>query len=447
MSSHSSTLPACTNTQRQGARVSPWRSIALRRIGRADPKTTNELTERGRAIERLRESTGATQRRCFDQMTAAASLFEFPPLTTLTLVRDDTETALSDAERLVVENRHDEAVERLETLWEDVRGDAALALRQRLALSWSAMYLARLEESAELLAHADKIAQSSRFDAGDRAEVLYRRGCVALKRADVAEATSFFTRALDLNEHAPRPRPLLAAQAHEWRSRCHQFRRDWDAAARDAERSLELATRAGDEPSQAHALFQASCISERRREWLVARFYAERALELYRKHGDTLATARVLNNLGGIDFLLGDVPSAEQHLAAAVETASAAGSDVDLAQAVNTLAHVYLRTGRPAEARVRAERAVELLTGRTDFRDELGNAQLVVARSLAAEGEPALAVTWIDEAERTFETLGSASHLAAAWLVRGDLARETGDLETAARLFRRAADSLQDIHL
>jgi len=90
MSSHSSTLPACTNTQRQGARVSPWRSIALRRIGRADPKTTNELTARGRAIERLLESTGATPRRCFDQMTAAASLFEFPPLTTLTLVRDDT---------------------------------------------------------------------------------------------------------------------------------------------------------------------------------------------------------------------------------------------------------------------------------------------------------------------------------------------------------------------
>jgi len=131
----------------------------------------------------------------------------------------------------------------------------------------------------------------------------------------------------------------------------------------------------------------------------------------------------------------------------AAVTASAAGSDADLAQAVNTLAHVYLRTGRPAEARVRAQRAVELLSGRTDFRDELGNAQLVVARSLAAEGEHALAATWIDGAERTFGALGSTSHLAAAWLARGDLARETGDLETAADLYRRSADSLQDVHL
>lgn len=368
-------------------------------------------------------------------------------MTTLTLVRDDAAAALSRAERLVAENRHEEAAESLEALWADVRGDAPLALRQRLALSWAEMYRGRLGEAAELLAHAEGIVQSPRFDAADRAEVLYRRGCVALKSADVPEATSLFTLALELNEHAPQPRTLLGAHAYEWRSRCHQFRRDWDAAAGDAERSLELATRAGDEPSQAHALFQASCIAERRRDWLVARFHAERALELYRMHGDVLASARVLNNLGGIDFLLGDVASAEHHLAEAVETASAAGSDADLAQAVNTLAHVYLRTGRPAEARIRAQRAVELLTPRADFRDELGNAQLVVARSLAAEGEHMLAADWIDGAEHTFQALGSTSHLAAAWLARGDLARETGDLEAAADLYRRAADSLQDVHL
>ncbi len=183
---------------------------------------------------------------------------------------------------------------------------------------------------------------------------------------------------------------------------------------RDAEWSLKLATRAGDEPAQAHALFQASCIAERRKDWLVARFYGERALELYRKHDDTLATAKILNNLGGIDFLLGDVAAAEENLIDAAETAAKAGSDPDLAQAVNTLAHVLLKTGRPVEARVRAERAVELLTGRIDFRDELGNAQLVVARSLAAEGDHALAVEWIDAAEQHVR-LRSARRATSLW--------------------------------
>lgn len=378
---------------------------------------------------------------------AAVAQYELPPVTAPTSVPGDVERALSRAEALVARNRHDEAAPLLEGLWPDVRGSATLALKQRLALSWAQMYRGRLDEAAELLRHAEVIARSPSFDAADRAEVLYRQGCVELKRADVAGATALFTRALELNDNAPLPRPLLGAHAYEWRSRCHQFQRDWSAAARDAERSLELATLAADEPSQAHALFQASCIAERRREWLVARFHAERALELYRRHGDVLATARVLNNLGGIDFLLGNVSSAVQTLELAVQTASDARSDVDLAQAVNTLAHVHLRTGRPAEARVRAQRAVELLADRPDFRDELGNAQLVVARSLAAEGSHGLASDWIDDAERTFEELGSTSHLAAAWVARGDLARDLGDLETAADQYRRAADSLQDVHL
>ena len=379
-------------------------------------------------------------------MTAAASYVELPPVTTLTPVRDDLAAALANAELLVDEGRHDEAVEQLETLWPDLRSEVSLAFRHHLALSWSEMCRGELGSAAELLAYAQTIVKSSRFDACDRAELLYRRGCVAFKQGEVADATSLFTRALDLNEHAPRQRALLAANVYEWRSRCHQFARDWDAASRDTERSLEIATRVGDEPAQAHALFQAAAVAERRKSWLVARYYAERALELYRKHGDVLLTARILNNLGGVNFLLGDVVTAEANLLAAAETAADAGSDPDLAQAVNSLAQLLLRTGRPLEARVRADRAVELLAGRLDFRDELGNAQLVVARALAAEGDLALAVDWIDDAEHTFEALGSTSHLALAWLTRGDVARETGDLETAADLYRQAADSLQDVH-
>jgi tetratricopeptide (TPR) repeat protein len=379
-------------------------------------------------------------------MTAATSYIEPPPLTTLTLVRDDVAESLRNAELLVEEGRHTEAVVQLESLWQEVRGEVSLAFRHDLALAWSEMCLGELDSAAEHLAHAQTIVRSPHFDSCDRAELLYRRGCVAFKQGEVADATSLFTRALDLSEQAPRQRALLAANAYEWRSRCHQFGRDWDAASRDTERSLEIATRAGDEPAQAHALFQASAIAERRKSWLVARYYAERALELYRKQGDILLTARILNNLGGINFLLGDTVTAEANLLAAAETAAAAGSDPDLAQAVNSLAHLFLRTGRPLEARVRAERAVELLAGRLDFRDELGNAQLVVARALAAEGDLALAVEWIDDAEKTFQELGSTSHLALAWLTRGDVVRETGDIETAADLYRQAADSLQDVH-
>lgn len=368
-------------------------------------------------------------------MAAAATYFELPPVTNASLASDELAYALGVAEQLVENGRYAEAVPHLEALWDELRADVTLALRQRLALSWCELYRGDLDRAGELLAHAELIVRSPHFDAGQRAEVLYRRGCVAFKRADIAEATALFTRALDLNDNAPQPRPMLSANVYEWRSRCHQFRREWDAAGLDAERSLEIATAAGDELGQAHALFQVSLVAERRNAWLVARYYAERALELYRKHGETLAAARILNNLGGIDFLLGEFEEAERNLLAATRTAAEAGSDADLAQAVNSLAQVYLETGRPLDARVRAQRAVELLTGRVDFRDELGNAQLIVARSLASEGAHELALRWLEGAEQTFQELGSTSHLALVWVARGDLSRELGDVDGAADLY------------
>jgi tetratricopeptide (TPR) repeat protein len=376
---------------------------------------------------------------------AVAPTYELPPLTTLALVRDDLVADLERAEALVVANCHQEAVVQLETLWSEARDEAPLALRQRLALAWSELQLGHLDRAGELLAHAESIAQSARFDAADRAEVTFGQGCVAFQKNQVAEAITLLTRALEANEHAPRPRFLLASNAHEWRSRCYQARRDWDAAGRDAERALDLAARLGCELAQGRALFQASLIEARRRDLLLARMYGEQALELFRKQDNALATARILNNLGGIDMLLGAHAQAEELLIEAIATADGAGSAADLAQAVNSLALLYLRMGRHGDARVRAERAAELLTGRPDFLDELGNAQLTVARALAAEGDTARAGEWLDSADQTFNTLGSVSHRAAALVARGDLTRTLGDVDTAADYYRRAAESLQDV--
>ncbi len=380
-------------------------------------------------------------------MAAAHTIVDLPPVTTLSLVPDDFPAdALAGADALIGESRFDEAVELLDEAWPDVQAHPALALRHQLAQSWAEMYRGNLERAEGLLQRAQRIAQLPQFDAAVRADVLYHRGCVAFKQADIPGAIELYTRALETNEWAPQPRTLLAANVYEWRSRCHQFRRDWDAAARDAERALELAYEVGDELCQAHALFQVSLVAERRRDWLFARFNAERALALYERHGDTLSMARILNNLGGIEFLLGNVDEAEAYLLRATESASRAESDPDLAQAVNSLAQVYLRTGRPAEARARAQRAVEILAERTDFRDELGNAQLVVAESLSAEGDADGARDWVDAAEETFASIGSTSHLANTWIARGDIARTSSEIDAAATWYRRAATTLADVH-
>lgn len=378
-------------------------------------------------------------------MAAAASFSELPPVTALRLVSTDDST-LEAAESLLASYRYAEACDTLEELWADVRHDAGLALRQRLSLAWGRLYLGELDEAEQLLVHAESIAAQPRFDAAERAEVAFRQGCVAFQQSRIADATELLTRALEMNERGPRPHVPLGARAHEWRARCHIYRRDWDAARRDVERALELAAQSGDTEARAHALFQASIVAERQSQWLIARCYAEQALEHYRALGNRLCEARVLNNLGGIALLLGEADTAEASLLAAVETADAAHGEADFAQAVNSLAQVYLRTGRAAEARLRALRAVELLANRADFLDELGNAQLVVGSALQAEGETEHAAIWFADAEQTFERLGSTSHLATAWIAQADLARAEGDAEHAAELYRRAATALQDVH-
>jgi tetratricopeptide (TPR) repeat protein len=385
-------------------------------------------------------------------MSAAPHLYDEPPLRSpalpplTVLPGNDTEARLAAAESLTANNEHVAALDALAGLWDDVHDDAPLAFRHRLAAAWAEMYSGRLDEATALLAQADGISQSPHFDAADRAAVVYRRGCVELKRANVAEATSLFTRSLEINARSARPSLLVAAGVRNWRSRCYQLQRDWDAAARDAEASLELATDAGCARSRAHAMFQASLVAERQRQWLLARFHAEQALEIYRAHGDTLSAARILNNLGGIDFLLGDVDGAETSLLEAAATAAQAGSEPDIAQATSSLAQVYLRTGRTDAARTHAHAALDLLAGRTDFLEEIGNTQLVVAKSYAADQDVDAARTWLDHADRTFTQLDSTSHLAAVCVARGDLARTLGEEHEAGDYYRQAAESLQDFH-
>lgn len=405
-------------------------------------------------VEPNRESSAAAAIPMLEWMAAAAHFPEAPPLSApaygrpplTALPGGDVDRRLAEAERLAEGPEPHRALEQLPELWAEVRHEPALALRHRLAEAWALMYCNGLDRAAELLAHAEALASSPVFDARERADVLYRQGCLALKSARVAEATELYTRALDTNQRSPRPSDLLTTRALEWRARCYQLQRDWGAALRDAERSLELATSLGDEVAQAHALFQAANIVHRQGQHLLARCYGEQALELYRKHGDLRAVAQTLNNLGAFSFLLGDLPAAEALFEDAAMTASEAGSDADVAQAVSSLAQLYLRSSRPQDARVRAERAVSMLAGRTDYVYELGSAELIVAQALTVEGDAPSASAWLDRAEQSFTTLGSTSHLALAWVARGDLARALGDDATAADLYRRAAEALQDWH-
>jgi tetratricopeptide (TPR) repeat protein len=297
-----------------------------------------------------------------------------------------------------------------------------------------------------LLEHGRAIAEQSWFSDVERADALFRLGCCRVKQSRITTAVSLFTVALELCDRSGRPCDRLRAQILRWRSACYRRQREWEAARTDVERALELAESLGDRRTAADVFAQASLVAERSGDPLLARFYAEEARTIYSDSDDRLNVGRMLNNLGGLNFLLGHVDDAVANLKDAYRIAGELGSEVDAAQAISSLAQVNLRTGEAERAETQARRAIELLTARVDLTYELGNAQLVLGRALLDQNRLDEAEHALDAAEQSMGSLGSASHRAAAWMAQGDLAARRGDPDGAAALYRRAAESLQDFN-
>src|SRR3954471_17733432 len=356
----------------------------------------------------------------------------------------EVEAAITRAEAAVEGQQYDEALEALAGL-EFSPEARELEFRALLAEAWARMAGAELRPALELLVRARELAEQAGFSDVERAEVLYRMGVCRYKLTSINTAQTLLSEALDLADRSGDPCDRLRSHILEWRSRCSRRQRDFEAAREDIERALELAEGLDDTLTVAHVTFQASIVAERNGHWLRARSLAERAKELYEEHGDRINLGRMLNNLGGLNYLLGKSDDAVGHLKQAFAIALENGSDPDAAQAVSSLAQVHLGSSEYPLAEQQARHALELLGERPDFLDEIGNAQIVLGRALLEQGRLDEAETVFGQAEASLTQLSSASHAAVAWTAQGDLASRRGDMHSAAALYRRAAEALQDV--
>jgi tetratricopeptide (TPR) repeat protein len=346
------------------------------------------------------------------------------------------------AEEAVREKRYADAVDLTNGL-SRAPASPELHLRALFAESWARMYLGELRTALDRLERARVVCAGDAFGDVDRAQVLYRLGCCHYKLTHVDRALNDFTAALELADQSGASCDRLRANILHWRSRCYRRHRDWEAAREDIERALELAEAAGDDETVAHAHWQASLVAERNGNWPRARKHSERAKELYEAADDPVNVGRLLNNLGCLSFLLGHKEQAVAQLKDAFRIALEL-DDPAGAQAVASLAQVHLRSGELEPAEQQARHALELLEGRMDYLDEIGNTQLVLGRALLEQGRLDEAEQAFAQAEQSLSQLSSASHRAAAWTAQGDLALARGDDRRAGALFRQAAEALQD---
>ena len=352
---------------------------------------------------------------------------------------------VSQAEAAVAAREFDEALDclvRAGPLPDEA--DPMLALRALLVGASARSELGRIKEALALLDNARDLVEAPPFTDVDRASVLFHMGQCRYRLSSIMTAIALFSEALDLMRRSELIDDRLRSRIYRWRSRCYRRLSDWEAARADVETALDLSERLDDRAALAHGYFQASIIAERNGQWVLARSHAERAKSLYEEEEDRLNVGRLLNNLGGLTFLLGDPQKAEELLREAFEVALEVNSKPDAAQAVSSLAQVHLNTGQLELAEEQARQALSLLDGRVDFLDEQGNAQLVLGRALLQQRRLDEAGAALAASEATFEQLSLTSQRAAAWTAQAELNIERGDRDEALRLYRRAAETLQD---
>jgi tetratricopeptide (TPR) repeat protein len=360
--------------------------------------------------------------------------------------RARAETIVARADALSADHDYDAAIDEYARALPAVLATGVVELRVRVLSgdAWARARRGDIRPAIELLEQARSFVEGPEFSDVDRADLLFRLGVCRYLLSSVSTAVALFGEALTLAERSALPSDLLRANILTWRSRCYRRQRDYEAAREDVERALELADSMQDAKALGDAYFEASLIAERDGHWVLARSYAERAKAQYEELSDRLAVGRLLNNLGGLDFLLGKPEEAIDRLKEAFAIALELGDEHEAATAVSSLAQVHLRTGDLETAEEQARHALKLLDDREDRVDEIGNAQLVLGRALLEQERYEEAAAAFGEAEDAFDQLSSASHRAAAWIAQGDLAQRRGDDRRAAALYRRAAEVLQD---
>jgi tetratricopeptide (TPR) repeat protein len=361
--------------------------------------------------------------------------------------RGRVEATLTRAEALVEAHRYEEAVAEFEHVRPAVAATGAAELEARLLSgeAWARMHQGELREAMDLLSRARTVTEDEPFSDLDRAEILYRLGVCRYKLSSISTAIGLFNEAYTIAERSELPCDLLRSNILAYRSRCYRRQRDLEAAREDVERALELAQSIDDNSTMANVYVQASLVAERMGHWVLARNYAERAKAYYEELNDQRNLAGLLNNIGGLNLMLGKPEEAIEYLKSSYSTALDADSKEEAAQATGSLAAVHLEMNDFEQAERFARQALTLLEGRVDFLHEIGPSQLVLGRALMEQGRLDDAEEAFKAADASFEQLSSASHRARAWIALGDLAARRGDDRAAARHYRNAAEALQDV--
>ena len=262
-----------------------------------------------------------------------------------------------------------------------------------------------------------------------RAAWIHHLGILAQARGDYDEAARQYQRALDINERLGDKAGM--ADSYHQLGMLAQARGDYDEAARQYQRSLDINERLGNQAGMADSYHHLGALAQARGDYDEAARQYQRSLDINERLGNQAGMAAGYHQLGILAQDRGDYDEAARQYQRALDINERLGNQAGIATS-------YHQLGALAQARGDYDEAARQYQRSLDINERLGN-QAGMADSYHNLGILAQARGDYDEAARQYqraldidERLGSQAGMATSYSQLGNLEEERGDSLAAA---------------
>ena len=270
-----------------------------------------------------------------------------------------------------------------------------------------------------------------------RAAYIHHLGMLAQDRGDYEEAARQYQRALDISE---RLGDLVAmAGGYGQLGMLAQGRGDYEEAARQYQRSLDISERLGDQAGMATGYHQLGMLAQDRGDYDEAARQYQRSLDIKERLGNQAGMATGYHQLGILAQYRGDYDEAARQYQRSLDINERLGNQAGMATGYHQLGILAQYRGDYDEAARQYQRSV-------DINERLGD-QAGMAISYGQLGRLAQDRGDYDEAARQYqrsldidERLGNQAGMATSYQNLGILAQYRGDYDEAARQYQRSLD-------
>ena len=295
----------------------------------------------------------------------------------------------------------------------------------------------RLDEIDRARDLYERILNEARTDA-ERADALEGLGCIELRSGRAAEAVNLFEQALAVAGGDPADRQSLAENL----GRAYATRGEFAPAISLFRRCAERFEREGDTPAYIRFACLLGYVLTDSANLAEAESVVARALAVGREVADPYTRARLYWSQSRLLLEQGRPDLAERHAQAALETLRATEDTYRLGLAHQLLAHVYLDSGRAADALELLEAGWPLVAAAATPL-ELAEYRIEEARALAMLGEKnraaALAMEMTSRLDGTL-----AVDAGRAYVLLAGIFADLGEPERARELYELGIERLEE---